>query len=150
VSRQYLLDTSIISLVAPGRPTLQPHVLRTLDLRSDRTFASAVTLVELQQGVDKLRRTKGEHVRAEIMSTWLEIIVGAFGERLLPFDTACALTAGRLSDQMRAAGTHPGFADVAIAATARVHRMTVLTANTKHFADMGVDHFDPVKPAADS
>lgn len=147
MSRQYLLDTSIISLVAPGRPTLQPHVLRTLDLRSGYTFASVITLVELQQGVDKLRRTDGEELRAEIMFTWLEVIIAAFGERLLPFNTECALAAGVLSDQMRAAGTHPGFADVAIGATARVHRMTVLTGNTKHFADMGVEYFDPIKSA---
>ena len=40
-------------------------------------------------------------------------------------------------------GIHPGFADVAIAATAAVHDLTILTRNLKHFIPLGVSCADP-------
>jgi predicted nucleic acid-binding protein len=42
---------------------------------------------------------------------------------------------------------HPGFADVAIAATAEAHGLTVLTRNVKDFIPLGVACFDPFEPA---
>jgi len=54
-----------------------------------------------------------------------------------------ARRAGALSDQAKAAGNHPGFADVLIAATATVHGLAVATLNARHFAPLGVDCVDP-------
>jgi predicted nucleic acid-binding protein len=61
----------------------------------------------------------------------------------LAFDTACAEIAGTLSDLARGRGHAPGFADIAIAATARRHRLTILSRNVRHFAVMDADVIDP-------
>jgi predicted nucleic acid-binding protein len=40
-------------------------------------------------------------------------------------------------------GHSPGFADIAITATAHRHRLTILSRNERHFAPMGVAVIDP-------
>jgi len=39
----------------------------------------------------------------------------------------------------------PGFEDIAIAATAAAHGLTVLTANERHFEPLGVPFANPFK-----
>ena len=43
----------------------------------------------------------------------------------------------------RAAGQSPGFADIAIAATAGTRNLTILTRNLRHFTPLGVAVMDP-------
>ena len=43
----------------------------------------------------------------------------------------------------RAAGHTPGFADVAIAATAGSRGLTILTRNLRHFVPLGIEAADP-------
>ena len=50
---------------------------------------------------------------------------------------------GGLSDLARGRGHAPGFADVAIAATARRHDLTMLSRNRRHFATMDIAVIDP-------
>jgi toxin FitB len=66
-------------------------------------------------------------------------------DHLLTFDAEVGRAAGKLSDKVSAAGRHPGFADVGIAATAKVHGLVVLTCNGKHFQPLGVKFVDPLK-----
>jgi toxin FitB len=40
-------------------------------------------------------------------------------------------------------GPTPGFADIAIAATARCYRLTILTRNIRHFEPLGVPTVNP-------
>jgi hypothetical protein len=51
--------------------------------------------------------------------------------------------AGALSDLARGRGHSPGFADIAIAVTARRHDLTILSRNEHHFAPMGISVIDP-------
>ena len=51
--------------------------------------------------------------------------------------------AGAILDRARA--HNPGFEDIAIAATAAAHGMTVLTANERHFAPLGVPVANPLR-----
>jgi len=97
--------------------------------------------MEVQQGVEKLRRGK-EWRRADLLEAWLLENIGQFGDRVLTFDTECARSAGRLSDAAKGEGVHPGFADIAIAAIAQVHRLTTLL---KHFTPLRVACLDPFK-----
>lgn len=66
---------------------------------------------------------------------------GIYRDRILPFDLACAAEAGRLLDFARA--FDPGYEDIAIAATAKVHGLTLLTANVRHFEPLGVPVINP-------
>jgi predicted nucleic acid-binding protein len=62
----------------------------------------------------------------------------------LAFDGGVARVFGALSDQAWAAGRHPGFADLAIAATAIAHDLVLLTQNVRHFESLGVPLADPM------
>jgi predicted nucleic acid-binding protein len=54
-----------------------------------------------------------------------------------------ARLASQIGDNSRAAGTYPGLPDTAIAATAIVNGMTLLTRNVRHFSSLGVGVVDP-------
>jgi predicted nucleic acid-binding protein len=142
LAEAYLLDTSVLSLAAPGRPPLPPGVAERLQGRDAPIFMCSITIIEIQQGVEKLRRAGGL-ARADRLEQWLLETIEQFGDRLLTLDRDCARAAGRIADAAIAEGVHPGFPDVAIAATAQAHGLTVLTRNLKHFVPLGVACLDP-------
>jgi predicted nucleic acid-binding protein len=115
---------------------------------NDQLYVSAVTVAEIEQGIRKLHRAGGVQ-RADALTRWLDALIERGGDRILPFDTRAGRIAGELSDQAIAAGRHPGFADVAIAATAVANGLVVLTRNGKHFAPLGVELVDPVERLPD-
>ena len=140
----FLLDTSVISLLAPGR---EPHVpvgfadwLRT---RSEQVFIPCIAVAELAQGIGKLRRSGGTQ-RADRLDQWLDKLIAGYGERILGLDAAAARLAGSLSDEAIALGRHPGFADVAIAALALHASCLLLTSNVRHFQPLGIACADPL------
>jgi predicted nucleic acid-binding protein len=141
--RGYLLDTSVLSILAPDRPALPPAFASWLRNQTDRLFLPAIAVAEVEAGICKLRR-QGASARADRLSTWLDAVLAGYGNRILPLDTAAARTAGRLSDAVLAKGRSPGFADVAIAAIAVTHDLVVLTRNLRHFAALDVSHADPL------
>jgi predicted nucleic acid-binding protein len=77
---------------------------------------------------------------------WFERILAVYADRVLSFDLAAARVAGTLGDAAQAAGRHPGFADVAIAAIAKARGLVVVTMNQRHFDPLGVEAFDPFGP----
>src|SRR6185503_15404118 len=103
---------------------------------------SVVSIVEIEAGISKLRRA-GANARADLLTAWIEQILDAYNERVLAFDLAAGRVAGALSDRARAAGSNPGFADIAIAATAQRHDLVLLTANVRDFRAFGVRYADP-------
>jgi hypothetical protein len=142
LSAGFLLDTSVLSLLAPGRRSEEPSLATWLHRHSDALYISSVTVAEIEQGICKLRRTGGA-ARAEALARWLDGLIANGGERILPLDAGTGRIAGRLSDGALAAGRHPGFADVAIASTAVAHDLVLLTRNARHFRPLGVSVLDP-------
>ncbi len=138
----YLVDTNVLSAGAPGRAERSAELVEWMDVHSDVLFLSAVTVAEIFDGIAKLKRT-GSASRAAILGDWLELVLHLYGERVLPFDVSAARLAGELTDKARVAGHSPGFADVAIAATAASHGMTILTRNLRHFTPLGIPAIDP-------
>lgn len=143
-SQGYLLDTSIISVLAPERQgQVTPAFAYWLQAHSAQLYLPSIAVVELAQGIAKLHRS-GSVARAERLDQWLDGLVAGYGKHILALDAPAAQLAGRISDAATAAGRHPGFADVAIAALARHYDLTLLTHNTKHFAPLGVVCEDPL------
>jgi predicted nucleic acid-binding protein len=142
VSAGYLLDTSVLSLLAPGRPSPDETLAGWIRDHNDALYISAVTIAEIEQGICKLRRAGGTD-RADGLARWLDVLIDKGGERILSLDARTARIAGGLSDRSIAAGRHPGFADAAIAATAVAHDLLLLTRNGKHFAPLGIACSDP-------
>ena len=70
---------------------------------------------------------------ASALSDWLVETEMVFADRIVPFGVAEALVWGRISAHLG----HTG-ADLLIAATAEVHRLTVATLNPRDFEPTGV------------
>lgn len=135
----YLLDTNAVSEWAKPQP--DPGVVRWLDeIDEDRTHLSVITLGELRKGVERLPvgRRRGQ------LERWLQSeLPDRFGGRLLPVDVAVAEEWGRQLAVAERQGTSVGSVDGLIAATAKVHRLRVVTRNVKHFQHTGVDLICP-------
>ncbi len=127
---------------APGHREGAAVLAGWLDARSDDLFLSTVTVAEIGDGIAKLRRSGGL-VRADHLDDWLDVVLHLYGDRVMPFDIPAARLAGLLMDRARATGQAPGFADLAIAATAGVHDLAILTRNVRHFAPLDIPAINP-------
>jgi predicted nucleic acid-binding protein len=141
---RYLVDTNIISAAAPTASARQPDLIAWMDSHSADLFLSAVTIAEIADGIAKVKR-EGAQRKASQLSAWLKTVLHLYGDRVLPFDSTTAEIAGALSDLARSRGHSPGFADIAIAATARRHDLTILSRNERHFAAMDMAILDPFR-----
>lgn len=137
----YLVDTNVISATAPTNAK-RAELAAWMDSHSSALFLSAVTIAEIADGIAKAKR-EGARRKASALSAWLRTVLHLYGERVMPFDTPTAEIAGSLSDLARGRGHSPGFADIAIAATAGRHGLTILSRNLRHFASMDIAVIDP-------
>jgi predicted nucleic acid-binding protein len=146
LAESFLLDTSVLSELAPGRRPLPPRVASWLAAREARFHIATMTLAEISEGIAQLRRSGAER-RADEYRRWVADIIDRFDYRLLPLDIESAWTAGEMADAATASGVHPGLADIVIAAIAKRREFTVLTRNLKHFVPLDVPCVDPFKAA---
>ena len=138
----YLVDTNVVSAFAPGKPAVRPETAAWFEAQTDRLFLSAIGVIEIEAGIAKLRRS-GSARRAADLTIWLDRLLGLYGGKVLAVDVAVARLAGAIADRAKASGHDPGLADIAIAATAEVHRLVVLTRNRRHFDPLGPTVLDP-------
>jgi predicted nucleic acid-binding protein len=138
----YLVDTNVVSESAPSRAKTSADLIEWMDGHSAELYLSAVTIAEIEDGIAKARRERATR-KAANLTAWLEAVLHLYGNRILAFDVTTARIAGALSDLARSKGAAPGFADIVIAATARSHKLTILTRNTRHFEPMEVATINP-------
>lgn len=139
----YLLDTNIVSADAPAKRRVGPEAFSAwLREHSERLFISTITIAEIEAGIARAVRI-GATTKAELLRRWLSALEQLYAGRILSFGIEEARQAGSILDRARAHA--PGFEDTAIAATAAVRGCTVLTANERHFAPLGVPHVNPLK-----
>jgi predicted nucleic acid-binding protein len=141
----YLVDTSILSMFAPGRvDTLPDASAQWFRENGDQLYISSMSVAEVEKGIAKLRRS-GATKRADDLAVWLDAIEAGYDEHVLPFDRQVARLAGRMDDAITAKGRNPGLADIIIAATAKAHDLTILTANERHFEALEVWYMNPLE-----
>ena len=140
----FLLDTNVVSVVAPTRrrSAADEALAAWLVKRSDDLWLSVITAAEVEDGIAKAARL-GATRKARDLAEWWGEIQHFYSSRILPLDLETARETGRLMDVARAASISPGFEDLAIAATGLQHGLTVLTANEKDFAPLGVAVVNP-------
>ena len=138
----FLVDTNVISAMAPSKRDAARDLVAWLDQASAYLFLSVVTAAEVASGIAKAQR-EGAFTKARRLREWWQAIEHLYGPKVLPFDLRCAHAAGRMLDDARS--SRPGFEDIAIAATARVHGLTVLTRNLRHFRPLGVPVLNPLE-----
>ncbi len=139
----YLLDTNIVSVDAPTKRQVGADAFAAwMRANSDRLYLSAITVAEIEAGIARAVRI-GATTKAEHLRRWLAAVEHFYAGHILPFGIEEARHAGLMLDRARA--HDPGFEDIAIAATAAAHGLTVLTANERHFEPLGVPLANPLK-----
>ncbi len=136
----FLVDTNVISALAPSKRADAKDLAMWLDQASPHLFLSVITAADVAAGIAKAER-EGASAKARSLGEWWQAVEHFYAEKVLPFDLRCAHLVGRLLDRARA--HRPGFEDIAIAATAQAHGLTVLTRNLRHFVPLGVSALDP-------
>lgn len=133
---RFLLDTNVVSELRKPKP--HGAVLSWIaDLQADQIYLSAVTIGELQTGVQLTRRQNPE--KADEIELWVDQL--AESSQVLPMDAPCFREWARLMNGK----TEHLLEDAMIAATARIHNLTVATRNEKDFKPLGVRVLDPFK-----
>jgi predicted nucleic acid-binding protein len=107
--------------------------------RSERLFVSTIALAEIQFGIGILEPSR----RRAALEDWLVDFRESLGERLLPLDQEVAVAWGNLRAAAKRAGRPIPFMDAFVAATAEVHRLTVVTRNIRDFEVWGGPVFNP-------
>jgi len=139
----YLLDTNIVSADAPAKRRVGPEAFAAwVREHSEQLYISTVTIAEIEAGIARTVRI-GAATKAEQLRRWLAAMEHFYAARILSFGIEEARQAGVILDRARA--HDPGFEDIAIAATAAVHGFTILTANERHFAPLGIPLVNPLK-----
>jgi predicted nucleic acid-binding protein len=138
----YLVDTNVVSAGAPSKHAAPADLVAWMIASSDRLFLSVVTAAEVKAGIAKAIR-EGARAKAATLLEWWGAVEHLYGERILPIDLSVAHAAGEILDGARGARHKPDFADVAIAATARVHGLSILTRNVRNFVPLRVPFLNP-------
>jgi len=121
---KFLLDTNACIHYLNG--TSHQLVQRILDVGPGTVAISSITLAELHFGAARSARADANLERVE-----------AFADEITcyPFDDDCAARFGRIKAEMLSAGRPTPDFDLAIAAVAMAHGLTVVTGD-RHFADV--------------
>lgn len=133
----FVLDTNVISELRQGKAKQAPAV-RAWAARhaAAQLFLSAITILELEKGVQSLERrtpAQGSALRA-----WLTGVRAAFSGRILPFTEHTATVCAALHVPRTRSER-----DAMIAATAIEHGFTVVTRNVADFDYPGVQLINP-------
>ena len=135
----WLLDTNVVSEWVRPRP--DPGVIRFLEaLDEDRAFLSVATLAELRLGIDQL----GAGARRATLERWLSgDLVERFAGRVLGVDAALSDVWGRYLARGRSSDRPMSVMDALVAATARLHGLTLVTRNVADFKSAEISLHDP-------
>jgi hypothetical protein len=132
----WLLDTNIVSELRKGEradPRLRAWFTESDD---DALFTSVLVIGEIRRGIESLRRRDVPSALA--LEHWLAALTDGFADRILPVDRNVAEEWGRLN-----VPDPVPTVDGLLAATARVHGLTLVTRNTRDVSRTGVPLLDP-------
>jgi predicted nucleic acid-binding protein len=137
----YLIDTNIISEVRKGERCDRNVAAWFASVDDADIYLSVLVLGEIRKGIERARSSDPAQARA--LENWLTTVIGSFGERVLPIDQAVADEWGRM-----AAKRPVSTVDALLAATAKVHRMSLATRNVSDVAELGADFVNPFEHQA--
>jgi predicted nucleic acid-binding protein len=135
----FVLDTNVVSELRKIRlGRADKNVARWADgVETAALYLSAITVQELEIGV--LLAERRDPSQGVVFRTWFEDrVLPVFAGRILPVDAAVARRSAALHVPNPAS-----YRDSLIAATAIVHKMTLVTRNTADFQASGVSLVNP-------
>ncbi len=136
---KYILDTNVISEIRKaGTPKIDPRVAAWVESVSPAScYLSVITILELEMGI--LGIVHRDNRQGYILRQWFEKkVLPAFDGRILAIDTEIALACARLHVPDRKPER-----DALIAATALVHKMTLVTRNVRDFSHEAIQLLNP-------
>ncbi len=136
MSAMYLLDTNVVSELRKPKP--HGAVLSWIQgLEDSQLHLSAVTIGEIQSGIELTREQ--DMAKATEIEAWLEAVAMAYN--VVPMDAPTF----RVWAQLMHRRSDTLYEDAMIAATAKVHGLTVATRNTADFKAFGAALFNPFR-----
>jgi predicted nucleic acid-binding protein len=133
---KFLLDTNVISEIRK-RERAHPNVAKWVAQTPVKDIGTSVlVLAEIRRGIELKRRR--DPVQAQGLDRWFARMRSRLGDRVLPIDEPIAEAWARLGvpDPLP-------LIDGLLAATAKVHALTLVTRNTADIARTGVQLLDP-------
>lgn len=137
----FLVDTNVISEIGQGRRCDRRVADWYAAVERDSLWLSVLVVGELRSGIERVRRR--DPARAMRLERALILTADLFADRVLAINRRIAERWGLLNAE-RVVSTIDGL----IAATALVHRLTVVTRNVRDFAPTGVAILNPFEPPA--
>jgi predicted nucleic acid-binding protein len=135
----FLLDTNVVSELRKAKP--DPNVLAWQQSQSHaEAYISTLLVGEIRQGIERIRARDPK--QADALERWLQGLISAYHDRILPITTDVAQQWGRIN----VPPTPPPIVDGLMAATALVHRLTLVTRNVADVARTGVPLINPFRP----
>lgn len=136
---RYLLDTNVVSELRKAKP--DPNVKAWSDAQPPhRLYLSTVTLAEIRYGIEG-RQDDG--LRAELDNWLARQLRPWFAGRILDIDEEVLVEWRRMVEFGRKRGIVFSHPDIFIAATARIHGLTVCTRDERGFREAGVAIVNP-------
>lgn len=134
----YLLDTNVVSELRKPKPH-GAVVAWLTSIDAADLYLSVVTVGEIQAGIELTRDQDAK--KAELIESWLERVTETYS--VLPMDAATFRAWARLMHRR----SDTLYEDAMIAATARMHNLTVVTHNVSDFAQFDVQVLNPFESA---
>jgi predicted nucleic acid-binding protein len=132
----WLLDRNIVSELRKGERADPRLGAWFAEAEEDALFTSVLVVGELRRGIESLRRRDVPSALA--LEHWLAALTDGFADRILPIDRNVAEEWGKLN-----VPDPVPTVDGLLAATARVHGLTLVTRNTRDVSRTGVPLLDP-------
>ena len=133
---KFLLDTNIISEICK-RDRAHPNVVRWVARTAvEEIGTSVLVLAEIRRGIELKRRSDPQ--QAKSLDRWFSQMRTRLGDRVLPVDEPVAEAWALLGipNPLR-------LIDGLLAATAKVHGLTLVTRNVADIATAGAPLLDP-------
>ena len=133
---KFLLDTTVISEIRK-RDRAHPNVIRWVARTAvEEIGTSVLVLAEIRRGIELKRRNDPQ--QAKSLDRWFSQVRSRLGDRVLPVDEPVAEAWALLEIP------NPlPLIDGLLAATAKVHGLTLVTRNVADIAVTGVPLLDP-------
>lgn len=135
----YLLDTCVLSEFTRKQP--DESVIRWMNAISEEAlFISAITIGEIQRGIERLPES---HHKSDLLVWMNTALMERFHQRILALDAQTMLLWGSITVSMEKYGRPMSVMDSLILATALQHNLILTTRNIADFQARGIQLINP-------